>query len=231
MKKSTFNLFALLLLLFAFVSCDNKQTPEPVTEQPKMDTIPTLVMQVQRCSRLYTTEYHIHKVITHDDQLELKGKLLGHDYNMQVPLGKRKIAIPVDATAKAYIDFANFSEKNVRRDSTHIEIILPDPHVVLSATRVNHNDIKEYVALTRRNFTDEELSSYEKQGREAIITDIAKTEILESARVGAANVLVPVLQQLGYKAENITISFRHDLRHNDISRLIDRSTVEKKNKK
>ena len=217
-----------MALAFCFVACGGRQDAKAEPEKPKIDTLQTLVMQAQRCSRLYTTEYHIHKVITHDDQLALKGKLLGHNYNMQLPLGKRKIAIPVDATVKAYIDFADFSAKNVCRDSTHVEIMLPDPHVVLSATRVNHDDIKEYVALMRRKFTDAELSSYEQQGRKAIIADIAKTDILESARAGAANVLVPMLQQLGYRAENITITFRHDLTPHDVSKLIDRTTVENK---
>lgn len=228
MKNRIIDMVAVVLLMFAFVSCGERQQPKTEVEQPKIDTIPTLIMQAQRCSKLYTTEYHIHKVITHDDQLAMKGKLLGHDYNVPLPLGSRKIAIPVDATVKAYVDFADFSEKNVRRDTTHIEVILPDPHIVLSSTRINHDDVKEYVALTRRNFTDEELSSYEKQGRQAIIADIAKTDILESARIGAANVLVPMLQQLGYRAENITISFRHDLKRGDMSKLIDKSTVEKK---
>lgn len=223
---------ALLLVLAALVACGKKQTTGATDdEQPKIDTIPTLVMQAQRCSRLYTTEYHIHKVITHDDELALKGRLLSHDYDVKLPFGKRKVAIPVDATVKAYVDFSDFSEKNVRRDTSHIEIILPDPHIVLSATRVNHDDIKEYVALTRSGFSDAELSSYEQQGRKAIIADIGKTGILESARVGAANVLVPMLEQLGYRAENITISFRHDIGQRDLSALVDRTTVEKKSSK
>lgn len=219
---------AALLLLLISVACGDKQKQEAATGQPRIDTIPMLVMQAQRCSRLYTTEYHIHKVITHDDQLAIKGKLLGHDYNMPLPLGKRKVAIPVDATVKAYVDFADFSERNVKRDTSRIEITLPDPHIVLSATRVNHDDIKEYVALMRRNFSDAELSAYEQQGRQAIIADISKTDILESARIGAANVLVPMLQQLGYRAENITITFRHDLSGSDLSKLIDRTAVENK---
>ena len=219
--------FALFLFL-SFISCGRKSAVTQADEKHSIDTIPTLIMQAQRQSRLYTTEYHIHKVITHDDRLALKGRLLGHDYNMALPLGKRKIAIPVDATVKAYVDFSGFSEKNVRRDTSHIEIILPDPHIVLSATRVNHDDIKEYVALTRHKFTDAELSSYEQQGRAAIISDISKTDILESARIGAANVLVPMLQQLGYRSENITISFRHDIGNGGLSKLIDRTTVEKR---
>lgn len=209
-RRATKGIFIAFLALSA-MSCGNRQTSATEPTEPQIDTIPTLVMQVQRQSRLYTTEYHIHKVITHDDQLALKGKLLSHDYNVALPFGKRKIAIPVDATAKAYIDFAGFSEKNVRRDSSHIEIMLPDPRIVLSATRVNHDDIREYVALTRSRFTDEELASYEQQGRKAIIADLGKTDILETARASAANVLVPMLQQLGFRTEDITITFRRDL--------------------
>ena len=82
----------------------------------------------------------------------------------------------------------------------------------------------------RRSFSDAELASYEQQGRRAIIADIASTDILESARAGAANVLVPMLQQLGYRPENITITFRHDLRGSDLSKLIDNTTVEKNKK-
>lgn len=230
MTNGIMKMAATVALLLAFVACGDKPKADADAGQPSIDTIPTLIMQAQRCSRLYTTEYHIHKVITHDDQLALKGKLLGHDYNMPLPLGKRKVAIPVDATVKAYVDLSDFSERNVRRDTSHIEITLPDPHIVLSATRVNHDDIKEYVALMRRNFSDAELSAYEQQGRQAIIGDIANTDILESARVGAANVLVPMLRQLGYRPENITITFRHDLRGSDIPKLIDRAAVEKNRK-
>ena len=93
-----------------------------------------MVMQIQRCSRLYTTEYRIHKIITHDDQVKMKGRVLSHDYDINLPLGKRKIAIPVDANVKAYIDFAGFSAANVRRDSTHIEIVLPEPRIVLTSS-------------------------------------------------------------------------------------------------
>ena len=221
-------LISLLVAVLLASSCTKRQEPKAEVEQPHVDTTAVLVLQAQKCSRLYTTEYRIHKVITHDDQLSLKGKVLNHDYNVKLPLGNRKVAIPVDATVKAYVDFADFSPANVIRDTSHIEIVLPDPHIVLSATRINHNDIQEYVALTRSRFTDAELSNYEQQGRQAIIADIEKTDILESARVGAANVLVPMLQQMGFKAENITISFRHDLTKRGVGALIDKTTVEKK---
>lgn len=186
-----------------------------------IDTTRVMVMQIQKCSRLYTTEYRIHKVITHDDQLSVKGKLLNHDYDIALPLGKRKVAIPIDATAKAYIDFGGFGEANVRRDSSHIEIVLPQPHIVLTSSRIDHAHIREYVALTRRNFSDSELAAFEQQGRKAVIDDIAGTDILENARIGAANVLIPMIEQMGYRQENITITFDRDYTTHDIIRLVE----------
>ena len=41
-----------------------------------IDTVPMLIMQVQKCSKLYTAEYRVHKIVTHDDALRLKGSLL-----------------------------------------------------------------------------------------------------------------------------------------------------------
>ena len=215
-----------LIMSVTLTSCRKKSQLNTAETTERLDTLPVMIMHIQKCSRLYTTEYHVRKIITHDDQLALKGKLAGHDYNVSLPFGKRKIAIPVDATIKAYIDFASFSENNVRRDSSHIEILLPDPHILLTSTRIDHNAIKEYVALTRRNFSDEELAAYERQGRSAILSDIAATDILEQARMSAANTLIPMLQQLGYRQENIKISFSRDFNSGDIMQLIDKTSVE-----
>ena len=148
---TTLTLVALTLLASCSGKNEKPTTTADTTATARVDTTRLMVMQIQRCSRLYTTEYRIHKVITHDDQVKMKGRVLSHDYDINLPLGKRKIAIPVDATVKAYIDFAGFSDANVRRDSTHIEIVLPEPRIVLTSSRIDHNGIREYVALTRRN--------------------------------------------------------------------------------
>ena len=222
------------LCSIVLLACGEKKAKEATEDETKtakterVDTMQMLVMQVQKCSKLYTTEFHVHKIVTHDDQLALKGKLFSKDYNINLPLGKRKVAIPVDATMKAYVDFADFSKANVRRDSTHIEIVLPDPHIVLTSSRINHEDVKEYVALMRRDFTDDELANYEQQGRNAIIKDMANSDIIERARAGAANTLVPLLRQMGFEEEHITVTFRKDFTPKEIEQLIDKSTVEKK---
>ena len=195
-------------------SCSKQESAEP-------DTMQVIVTQVQQCSRLYTAEYQIHKIVTHDDVLRLQGQLTGERYDMELPmLGDRKIAIPMDATLKAYIDFDGFSEQNVQRQGNKITILLPDPKVQLTSSKIDHRNIKKYVALLRRDFTDAELTSYERQGRETIIKSVPAMGIVESARKNAARTLIPMIKQLGYAEQDITITFRQDL---DTEAIIERS--------
>ncbi len=175
------------------------------------DTVPMLILQVQKCSKLYTAEYRVHKIITHDDALRLKGQLMRKQFNLKVPLADRKIAIPMDAKIKAYIDFSEFSEQNIERSGNQITIILPDPQVVMTSSKIDQQNVKQYVGLTRAHFSDEELANYQQQGREAILQSIPDMGIEETARANAAKVLVPMLTQLGYEEQNITIAFRKDL--------------------
>lgn len=211
-----FYLFSLVCIVCCF-SCSHKASQQDITS---IDTIPMLVMQIQKCSKLYTTEYKIHKIITHNDKMKLKGSFLKKDFSINLPLGNRKIAIPMDAIIKTYIDFNDFSVNNVQKKDGKLEIILPDPKVALTATRINHQEIKQYVPLMRKRFTDEELTQYEQQGRKAIIKDITTMGIIETARECAARTLIPLFEQMGYQSKDITISFRKQFTPNDIRLLL-----------
>jgi hypothetical protein len=210
----------LTTLLMTGCKSENGDTAQVIVT----DTVPSLVIQIQKCARLYTTEYHIHKIVTHNDILKLKGNILRKDIDIKLPLGERKIAFPMDATLKAYIDFSDFSESNIERSGDKITILLPDPKVVMTSSKINRNEVKEYVGLTRSYFTDKELSSYEQQGRQAILNSVSQLGIKQTAQENAARVLVPMLREMGYKEENITIAFRKSL---DIMKLIN-SNLEQK---
>ena len=67
-----------------------------------------------------------------------------------------------------------------------------------------------------------------REGRKGIINDIPRMDILETARQSAAHTLVPMLVNLGFKAENIKISFRKKFTSSDLSSLIDGTSVENK---
>ncbi len=224
-KTTYFTLcWALLLLLLLAVGCGQKAETTAVDDDIVQDSVPSLVMQIQKCSKLYTTEIKVHKIVTHDDVVRLKGNLMRKNFDIALPLGERKIAIPMDATLKAYIDFADFSEENIERDGDKITILLPDPKVVLTSSKIDQKEVKSFVGLTRSHFTDKEMSDYEQQGRQAILDRIKDLGVVETAQENAARVLVPMVAQMGYKEENITIAFRKNL---DYRKLID-ANIEKK---
>ena len=219
-KKLLFALSFLLLLIW--VSGDRYLAPQvnedvgakslsPDTQQQQQSSVDQITHQIQHTPKLATTEYHLHKLITHDDAWRLKGRLLNRSFNVQVPLGDRKIAIPMDAKVKAYIDFSTFSERNIERSGDHLTIILPDPELVLTSTRIDQQAVKQYVGLTRAHFSDAELANYQQQGREAILQSLPGLGIEETARANAAKVLVPLLVQMGYHEQQVTIMFRKDL--------------------
>jgi len=220
---------AIAIISIVCFSCKEKHTAEDIMEQEPektevvTDTTQTVVMMVQKCSRLYTAEYKIHKIITHKDVTQLKGSILNKDFAFNLPSSDRKIAIPIDATVKAYIDFNGFNESNVKRNGERIEIILPDPKVQITSTKVNHDKVKKDVDFLRPNFSDEEMTSYERQGRDAIVKSIPNLGIFDMAQNNAAKIFIPMLEQMGYRKENITISFRKDFTLRDLPSIIDRS--------
>jgi len=214
----------LVITAMMFAACTGKE--KGGGQQPTTDTIPVLITQIRKCARLYTAEYRVHKIVTHDDQVRLKGSFLQQKFNLTLPMTSRKIAIPINATLKAYIDFNDFSEKNVIRSGNKIEILLPDPKVEMTSSRINHEEIKKHVSLVRSNFTDKELANYEQQGRAAIINSIPSIGIIGMAREGAAHALIPMIKQMGFKEKDIKITFRKNFTTDDLPFILDNKTIE-----
>ena len=49
---------------------------------------------------------------------------------------------------------------------------------------------------------------------------IPHLKVMEQARHNAANVIIPMVVQMGFKEENITVKFRNDFGYGDIVRLL-----------
>ena len=220
MLKQAWISIALLVVLTGCSCAGDKEDAQAVSSYQSIDTVPMLIMQIQQCSRLYTTEFRVHKIVTHDDVVSLRGSLLKQDINIKLPLGDRKIAIPMDATLKAYIDFSQFGPSNIERQGDKITILLPDPKVELTSSKINQKAIREYVGIARAHFSDAEMSSYEQQGRQAIINSIPDLGIVERARQGAAKTLIPLIEQMGFEERNITVAFRKGYNMNDLKQLL-----------
>lgn len=214
MNKS---LLYIILLIGVFTACSHK---DKIPEAAAIDTTHVMIMQIQKCSRLYAAEYHVRKIITHEDQKKISGSFMKKDFSLNLPVGTRKVAIPIDATLKSYIDLSRITETNIHRQGDKVEVVLPDPQIVMTATTVDHKGVRQYVPLTRGNFTDEELTGYENQGRNAIVADIPKLGLMETSRQSAARTIFPIIEAMGYKEENITITFRKNLTVDDIRQFI-----------
>lgn len=215
--KTTFY-FVIVLCLSLLSACRGEETK---AEAVRVDTL-SLVMQVKECARLYTAEYEVHKLVLKDDPLRVKGNLFQRAFDVKVPIGERKVMIPLDVTLKAYIDFTGFDEKNVLRSGDRIVVTLPDPRVVVTSSRINHDEVKQFVSLTRSDYTSAELADFTRQGEDEILASVPQLGILEMARENAAHVLVPMLTRLGYDEQNIVISFRKDFTTADMPLLLER---------
>lgn len=211
----------MLLTSWLTTSCDRQKTADD-------DTLPMVVMQMRKSSRLYTTEYKVHKIVTFDDVVHLRGQMFSKSYSVALPLGDRKVAIPMNATLKAYIDFSNFSEDAVRRrDDGTVVVTLPDPKIILTDSKIDQEGIREYLSLTRSHFTDKELADFELQGRDAIIDHIPQMGIVEGARESAARQIIPLLVSMGFREQDVVVEFRQNLHENSIRTLMDANGLER----
>lgn len=221
-RNVLFHLLSCLLLLF-LGACIRQTTSTEATESHgvmdvAVDDSVDMVLRIRQTSRLYTAEYQIHKIITHADVKHLKATLLGHEYDTRLSLGDRKVAIPIDVTLQAYIDFSTFHETQIQRsaDGRYLHIILPDPKVVVVSSKVDHESTRQFTDLLRSDFSDEELADFTSQGVRSILLQVPQLGILHTARDNAAAILIPMFAALGYEQENILITFRKEFTEKDL---------------
>ena len=210
MKNCCANILLSLICLALMACGGDKKNGNDVAENASTDNISMLIRDIRKCSKLYTSEYNIRKIVTYSDEPRLKGKLLGHEVDMKMPMGDRKIAIPMNVTLKGYIDFSDFSKKNVRREGRRIVVTLPPPQVAVTASKIDQAGIKEYVSFMRSRFSDAEMTEFEKQGRQAVINSIPRLDINETTAVNAAKILIPMIVKMGYDEKLITIELKNE---------------------
>lgn len=172
---------------------------------------PDLVTRVQECSRIYTGEYRVSKIVIQRDEKRIKGKFLGMNLNIGIAGGKRVIAMPVQGILKGYVDMSEITEDNIIRHGDSIEVRLPDPRIILTGTRITASDIREKVGLLQSDFSDEDLTELSRRGRDSLISEIPKLGLIENARSSSARALISLLSEMGYKPENIKITFSSDM--------------------
>ena len=211
-------LLSCLLLLF-LIGCGKKQEGQ-AGGKTDVDTLTVLATHISACSKLYTAQYDLRKILIYTDTTTLNGNFLNQHVKMNVPFSDRRIAIPVTATAKGYIDLGRLKKSDIVRQGDKLEIILPDPEIALTATAIDHAGVKQKVGLLRHRFSDEEVTDIQQKGRAELIKSLAQTNILEDAKENAARVIIPLAVQCGYREENVTVAFRKDFINSDLQGLI-----------
>ena len=213
-----------LLFMTLFGACLDRPTDADKADQSHLPDSVGLVLQVTRTSKLYTAEYQVHKIVTHNDVRLLHATIAGKKFETPLPLGDRKIAIPIDVTLRAYIDFSNFSTDNIERsaDGTTLHVTLPDPKVVVTASDIDHAGTQQFVDFFRSDFTDEEMMDFTRQGVDAVLNMVPEMGIIETARESAAATLIPLFARMGYQEERIVVTFRKEFTGKDIQKLYDR---------
>lgn len=193
-------------------SSDSTHSASPT---PAIDTMATLITKVQQQSRLYAADCMVHKVVLFTDQSKIDGGIVKFN-----KVGYRKIAIPIDVTLKGYIDFSEFSADQVQREGELLVITLPDPKVVVTASQIDHKKARQFVSLTRSNFSSAEVTQLARQGVDSIRRHAASFGIVELARESAARTLVPLATHLGFAENNVVVRFRKEFDAADWRRIV-----------
>ena len=220
MKKKLLYGLLLMVIPVLFCRCERHRIGAASSASDSTAVVDTteLVMRVRRTSRLYTAEYKVHKIVTHEDVKHLKATVLGKEFDTQLSLGDRKVAIPIDVTLKAYIDFSDFHENQIERspNGQYLHVVLPDPKVIVTSSKVDHAATKQFTDLLRSDFTEAELADFTRQGVESILRSVPQMGILETARQSAAATLLPLFAALGYEPDHIVVTFRKEFTERDL---------------
>lgn len=167
---------ALLLAAAALTGCSRA----PQAQEPDV------LEQIRECSRIYTSEFQITKIIVDRSN------------------DKRIIALPVRAVAKSYVDLGDLTAADVSINGRNIDVTMPEPRVEITATRIPADGICSRVALFRRDFSDSELTRLQQQGRDSLRAELPGLGLEDAARRSAALTLTHMLTNLNFRQIKIT---------------------------
>lgn len=224
MKKRAL-LFAGLAVLLSTSAC-RQETAKQVENTIEQADSATVVLRLQQCSKIYSTEYKIHKIITSSDRLKLEGNIINRKVDMPIPSGTRKIAIPIDVVIKGYTDLSQISEKNIKVEGKKISITLPDPQFAVTAVKIDRQNIAQTAELMRSRYQEQDINRLTRQGVNSLHKDLPWNEFLETARSNAAYTLFPILQAMGF--EEIHIQYRKNLKESSKESLLLFKTIEER---
>lgn len=204
-------LYILVIGVFALSAiCGCRQTSQKQETETSVKIDSTaLVLRLQQCSKIYSSEYKIHKIVTNKDVLKLEGNVINHKVDIPIPNSSRKIAIPIDITVKGYTDMSQLDSRNILTEGKKITVILPDPKFAVTSVKIDRKNIIKSADLIRSAYLEQEINQFVKKGEQSVYKNLPWDEFIKTARSNAAHTLFPILQDLGF--EEIHIQYRDDL--------------------
>lgn len=175
---------AAFLILFIFLSCQQKSVPEQKQE----------ILALKEMSDLATAEYNITKVVkASDDKTWFK-------------IGDRKILLSCSGTIKAGIDLSLLKETDILIEKKNISLTLP-PAKVISLNIPPENIQLEYqqVGFWRDKFSNAEQNELMIQAEKQIRQAADSIGIIPNAEKNAKIFITGFLKRLGY--QNVQINF------------------------
>ena len=198
--------FVLCSLLFG---CNSSISPSGRSDaQPEKDTV-NLLMQLQECSKLYSSEYLLRKFVIEKSSQSIEGQFMNQKISVPVPSRSRRIAIPVNLVVKGYIDMSLLRQEDIRTDGQRIQIILPDPKFKITSIQIDRDNIVQDADLLRPSYNEEKIISLVRNMVNQIHKELPKEKFMETAKNNAAYTLFPLLQNLGFK--EIQMTYRTEL--------------------
>lgn len=184
-----------------------------------------IITLAQSTNKLYTTEYSLYKdIIFSDNDIYT---IFGHEFNLP---GDRRIDIPFTITAKAYIDFSNFGNENVRIEDGVVTITLPDPCIEIISAKPDYSNVKEDTSWWRTKFSTTEREKFVRQGiaqlKDDIYLSMSPETMLNDARLNAFNCLAPLIRSLGYGDDRIIIRFPREYSGESLNTIIDKKKLD-----
>lgn len=163
-----------------------------------------------RCNKLYVTECLLHKVVAYDDKMRLNGNVAGNNIELDIP-GDRKILVPVDVKLKVSVDMSKIKINKTKRNDETIEIKLPTPEIEITSTRINHEQVKEFVSWNRQKFDEAEIVALGKKGVEEAVQTIDQKGLIMQSEASVLRQLLPTTRQMGYADDKVTVTFEEGL--------------------
>jgi hypothetical protein len=140
--------------------------------------------------------------------------------DINLPLGKTTVTIPVSVTYKAYIDLERVTMHNIDIiDKKNIAIILPDPVLVETAVNIDHSNEKMDKEIFGKKLTHEKYRELVRDAKKQAWEELPEEDqraIIERAKLSATELLIPQLKALGF--ENIVIDYSKNFSLRDMVR-------------